>query len=79
MRGVTPRDDGVKTDRDRRQRRVNAPLDRVVRAGGSVTFAPRPDRGACRKDGGVADLLYALVVLAVFAVLLLAVRGLDRL
>ena len=30
-----------------------------------------------RRD--VADLLYAVVVIAVFAVLLLAVRGLDRL
>jgi hypothetical protein len=27
----------------------------------------------------VADLLYAVVVIAVFAVLLLAIRGLDRL
>jgi hypothetical protein len=31
------------------------------------------------KGTGVADLLYAAVVIAVFAVLLLAVRGLDRL
>jgi hypothetical protein len=30
-----------------------------------------------RRD--VADLLYAVVVIAVFAVLLLAIRGLDRL
>jgi hypothetical protein len=37
--------------------------------------------GAARrvKGTGVADLLYAVVVIAVFAVLLLAVRGLDRL
>ncbi|HEY2192794.1 MAG TPA: hypothetical protein VGH76_10915 [Actinomycetospora sp.] len=42
---------------------------------------PRVGRGARGGEGrhAVADLLYALVVLAGFAVLLLAVRGLDRL
>jgi hypothetical protein len=37
-------------------------------------------RTRCRGEGNpVLDLLYAGVVIVVFAVLLLAVRGLDRL
>ncbi|WP_279536707.1 hypothetical protein [Actinomycetospora succinea] len=34
--------------------------------------------GARRRGAPVLDVLYAGVVIAVFAVLLLAVRGLDR-
>jgi hypothetical protein len=44
-----------------------------------VIGAPRSDAAPRRRDTEVLDLLYAAVVIVVFAVLLLAVRGLDRL
>lgn len=42
-------------------------------------LAPRPEGAPHGTRSVVADVLYAAVVIAAFALLLLAVRGLDRL
>jgi hypothetical protein len=68
----------VKNGATRRQRRVNERLRAAGPAQPRSSGAPPWGR---RRDEGdpVLDLLYAGVVIAVFAVLVLAVRGLDRL
>lgn len=48
-------------------------------ARGTSTVGAPPPRRRSTKGNPVLDVLYAAVVIAVFAVLLLAVRGLDRL
>ena len=54
---------------------ARAPVDERTLGGRGAAVR----RGADREGDPVLDLLYAGVAIAVFAILLLAVRGLDRL